>query len=234
MHDESIPKTPSVSSATLSHLPRRSFLKIGGALLATTATALLSERAFAAAPGAGVSLGSGDVAVMNYAYVLEQLEAEFYILVMQSPYRGMTARERQVLTDIRDHEIAHVDFFRAALGTAGIGKLQFNWSQVNFADRASVLTTARMFEDTGVSAYNGAGQLLKDPAHLILAGKIVSVEARHAAILHDLLEPRSNRFAGPGVVDEFGLDPVASPSEVMKKVAPFIVTPIDTRGLPKA
>ncbi|MBA2401629.1 MAG: ferritin-like domain-containing protein [Bradyrhizobium sp.] len=37
---------------------------------------------------------------------------------------------------------------------------------MNFADRISVLTTARTFEDTGVSAYNGAGQLLVDPKHL--------------------------------------------------------------------
>ncbi len=182
----------------------------------------------------GVSLGSGDVGVLNYAFALEQLEAEFYSLVAKSFYGGISSRERQILTDIRDHEIAHADFYRAALGSAGIPALQFNFQAVNFADRINVLTTARTFEDTGVSAYNGAGQLLVDPKHLTVAGKIVSVEARHAAILHDLLEPRGASFAGPGVIDDFGLDLVAKPAEVLKKVAPYVVTPIDASGLPRA
>ncbi len=96
-----------------------------------------------------------------------------------------------------------------------------------------MLTTARTFEDTGVSAYNGAGQLLRDPKNLALAGKIVSVEARHAAILHDLLEPRGQSFAGPGVIDSFGLDLADPPKAVLRKVAPFIVTRINSSGLPK-
>jgi Ferritin-like domain len=93
---------------------------------------------------------------------------------------------------------------------------------VSFADRVSVLTTARTFEDTGVSAYNGAGQFLRNPRHLNVAGKIVSVEARHAAIAHDLLEPRGTSFAGPGVIDDFGLDLADPPAAVLKKGAPYI------------
>ena len=46
----------------------------------------------------------------------------------------MNSRERRVLSDIRDHEIAHADFYRAALGASGIPQLQFNWSAVNFGD----------------------------------------------------------------------------------------------------
>ncbi|MBA3881723.1 MAG: ferritin-like domain-containing protein [Chthoniobacterales bacterium] len=231
-----MPDTDSAAQidAVRSGIRRRSLFKFAGAtVLATTAAGLLPRSVLAQRPG-GVSLGTGETAVLNYAFALEQLEAEFYTLVMKSPYAGMNSRERQVLTDIRDHEIAHTDFYRAALGSSGIPKLQFNWSAVNFGDRTSVLTTARTFEDTGVSAYNGAGQLLRDPQHLTIAGKIVSVEARHAAIIHDLLEPRGSSFAGPGVIDDFGLDLAARPSEVMKKVAPFIVTPIDSSGLPKA
>ncbi len=212
---------------------RRSFVKFAGAtVLAAAASGILPRGAWAQAAG-GVSLGTGDTAVLNYAFALEQLEAEFYTVVAKSFYPGITDRERQVLTDIRDHEIAHADFYRATLGASGIPNLQFNWSSVNFGDRTSVLTTARTFEDTGVSAYNGAGQLLRDPKNLALAGKIVSVEARHAAILHDLLEPRGQSFAGPGVIDSFGLDLADPPKAVLRKVAPFIVTRINSSGLPK-
>ncbi len=211
---------------------RRSFLKVAGAaMLATSAAGFLPRRLLAQTQGE-VNLGTGDTAVLNYAFALEQLEAEFYTLVMKSPYGGMSSGEREILTDIRDHEIAHADFYRAKLGSAGIPKLQFNWSAVNFGDRTSVLTTARTFEDTGVSAYNGAGQLLRDPRNLAIAGKIVSVEARHAAIIHDLLEPRGQSFAGPGVIDSFGLDLAERPSAVMAKVKPYIVTAIDPSGLP--
>ncbi len=53
---------------------RRSFLKFAGAtMLATAASGLLPRRVFAQAAG-GVSLGTGDTAVLNYAFALEQLE----------------------------------------------------------------------------------------------------------------------------------------------------------------
>ena len=154
-----------------SSVPRRSFLRFAG--LAAVST-VISQRTFAQA-NPGVSLGTQGTAVLNYAFALEQLEAEFYSIAMQHPYAGMNSRERQVLSDIREHERAHVDFYRAKLGGAGIPKLQFNFGAVNFGDRISVLTTARTFEDTGVSAYNGAGQLLRDPHNLAIAVKIVSV-----------------------------------------------------------
>lgn len=213
---------------------RRSFLKFAGvSVLATATAALTSGRVFAAIQG-GVSLGGGDVGVLNYAYALEQLEAAFYTRVVGSFYSGIHSRERQILSDIHDHEVAHRGFLKSALGNNAIRDLEFNFGSVNFHDRQSVLMTARTFEDTGVSAYNGAGQLLRDKGHLLSAGKIVSVEARHAAILRDLLQPRSAAFAGDDVVDGFGLGAVARPSEVLQKVAPFVRTPINADSLPTA
>lgn len=211
---------------------RRSFLKFAGAaFLATTGATLLPR--LAQAQGSGVNLGSGDVGILNYAYALEQLEALFYTKVAASFYSGISSGERRILSDIRDHEVAHRSFFKKTLGSAGIPSLEFNFSSINFRSRESVLTTARTFEDTGVSAYNGAGQLLRDPNNLLAAGKIVSVEARHAAILRDLLAPRSAAFAGDDIVDAFGLGAVERPSAVLRKVAPYIVTPINADGLPR-
>ena len=190
-----------------------------------------------ALPNFGIStalaadLGSGDVGVLNYAYALEQLEAAFYTKVMSSPYRGMSARERSALTDIRNHEVAHRQFLKKALGSKAIPGLSVDFSAVNFASRASVLNTAKTFEDLGVSAYNGAGRLLQNGDYLLAAGKIVSVEARHAATIRDMLRPNSTAFAGPDVVNKNGLDVARPPAAVLKAAGPFIKTPVTAMHL---
>lgn len=178
----------------------------------------------------GVNLGSGDVGILNYAYALEQLEAAFYTKVISSPYANMTATENALLTDIRDHEVAHREFFKAALGKDAIGGLEVDFSAIDFGSRSSVLTTAKTFEDLGVSAYNGAGKLIMTPDYLVLAGKIVSVEARHAAYIRDLISAGS--FADSSAVDANGLDKSLSPSEVLTMAGPFIKTKINASNLP--
>ena len=121
---------------------------------------------------------------MNYAYALEQLEAAFYTQVSMTPYSNIDPMEAALLADIRDHEIVHREFFKSALGSKAIQALEVNFAAIDFSSRDSVLGTAKAFEDLGVSAYNGAGKLITDPGYLTLAGKIVSVEARHAAYIY--------------------------------------------------
>jgi hypothetical protein len=152
--------------------------------------------------------------------------------VLATEYTGMTAEERAILTDLRAHELVHRNFFRDALKTAAIPALQVTFASVDFTSRASVLGTAQVFEDVGVSAYNGAGQLLTDLGLLTLAGKIVSVEARHAAAIRSLLQPKTAFFAGDDVVNAQGLDVVRVPSAVLPLVDPFVQTNIDASGLP--
>jgi hypothetical protein len=178
----------------------------------------------------GVNLGSGDTGVLNYAFALEQLEAAFYTRVASSPYSGITAAETQYIQEIRDHEIAHREFFRRALGNNAIQNLEVNFTSIDFNSRASVLGTAKAFEDLGVSAYNGAGKLLTDPNNLLIAGKIVSVEARHAALIRDLLQPGS--FANNEVVDANGLDVARTPAEVLQIASAFLVTKLNASNLP--
>jgi len=186
-------------------------------------------------PAGSVDLGKDDVGILNYAYALEQLEAAFYIQVIATPYSGITDAEKTTLTEIRDHEIIHRDFFKTALGANAIGSLEVNFSAIDFTSRASVLGTAKVFEDTGVTAYNGAGKLIKDANYLLLAGKIVSVEARHAAAIRDLLQPNSAFFAGDDVVNTTnGLDAAKKPSEILAAVQPFIKTQISGANLPTA
>lgn len=179
----------------------------------------------------GVDLGTGDIGILNYAYALEQLEAAFYMKVMSKPYAGMTDEERTILTDIMYHEIIHREFFKKALGAAAIKGLTPNFSSINFDNRLSVLNAARDFEDTGVSAYNGAGNLLKDVKYLLTAGKIVSVEARHASAIRDLLMPNTTYFSDDLVTPD-GLDKAMSPSMILSAVQPFVMDKINGNNLP--
>ncbi len=158
-----------------------------------------------------------DTGVLNYAYALEQLEAAFYSQVVQSfAGSGLGTAEQAVFTDIRNHEVIHRDFLAQVLGNAKIPNLTVDFSLVNFSDRESILRTAKTFEDIGVGAYNGAGKLLKDLNYLGVAGKIVSVEARHASAIRDLLNPGSRDFAGDDVVDRTsGLDQALEPGQAL-------------------
>ncbi len=173
-----------------------------------------------------IDLGSGDIGILNYAYLLEQLEADFYTRVVANFYDGISGEERQILTDLRDHEIIHREFFKAALGENAIPMVQFDFSKVDFSSRDSVLVTSQIFEDTGVAAYNGAGQLFESTEYLILVGKIVSVEARHAAAIRDLRIPRTGFFA-PDTAD-----PALDPPTVLALASPFIRASVSARNLP--
>ena len=212
-------------------LSRRHLLKWTGAgATLVVAGALLPN--FGISSALAAELGDGDVGVLNYAYALEQLEAAFYTQVIATPFSGMRENDQVILTSIRDHEIAHRDFLKKALGRNAIGGLEVDFSAVNFNSRRSVLGTADVFENLGVAAYNGAGQLISNPDYLIAAGSIVSIEARHAAAIADLINPYSAQAVGKGNVDAKGLDGALLPSQVLPKAAPFIVTPVTAATLP--
>ena len=210
---------------------RRSFLKA----LGLGGTIVLAPTLFAACnddddtltgPGANAQARidlSTDIGIFNYAYALEQLEAAFYSAVVGAANFATLfpdANERELLTDIRNHEVVHREFLRAALGSAAIPDLQLNTTTVAalIADRATILRNAQTFEDLGVAAYNGAGKQLKDGRNLLVAGKIVSVEARHAAAIRDARDTTGRAFAGDDVVNATGLDVKMEPGAVLSTV----------------
>lgn len=211
-------------------LQRRSFLQYAGAGAASIALigAGCKKNKISDEPQYGVYFGSGDVGILNYAYALEQLEAAFYTKVIMSQYNGINANETALLTDIRDHEVAHREFFKLALGANAITSLEVDFSSIDFGSRSSVLSTAKAFEDLGVSAYNGAGMLIKSPDYLTLAGKIVSVEARHAALIRDLIS--YGTFAND--LDMNALDTGLLPAAVLAIAGKYIKTKINVSDLP--
>ena len=122
----------------------------------------------------------------------------------------------------------HRDFFKAAISGATsnvLPTLEFQYPNVNFNDRNSVLATAKALEDTGVAAYNGAGKYITTPDYLVIAGKIVSVEARHAAAIRNLINPGSADFSGDDVIDANGLDVAKEPKDIVMAAGGFIKTP---------
>jgi hypothetical protein len=186
-------------------IKRRSFFMYAGATAGATALVLAGckDDNNSNSPGT-VNVGSGDVGVLNYAYALEQLEADFYTKVRTGSYYtslSPTSAERLIFDDLYYHEVIHRDFFRTAITNAGatpIKALDTVYPANTFSTKASVIAAAKAFEDLGVAAYNGAGQYITNPGYLFLAGKIVSVEARHAAIIRDLVS--ENTFVGNDVV----------------------------------
>jgi rubrerythrin len=233
---------------------RRAFLR----MLGLGGTVVLLPSVFAACDDDGDVTGTGnggaatldlrtDAGILNYAYALEQLEAAFYSAVLAAPaFAGMSAEQKEVFTDLRNHEVVHREFFRAALGSGAIGTLGLSQSAVagTLTNTATILRNAEAFEDLGVAAYNGAGKYLQDPGFLTIAGKIVSVEARHAAAIRDLREASGvstvtagTRFAGDDVVlppggPYQGLDVKLEPSAVLGRVAAtgLVTSQISTAG----
>jgi len=228
---ESKENQPGLIEGMAKPFSRRKFLGVMGAGSALVMVAASCKKTHIGNNNnGGVDLGSGDVGILNYAYALEQLEAAFYMQVVASPYKQMSDMEKAYLTDIRDHEIAHREFFKAALGSKAIQALEVNFSAIDFTSRTSVLGTAKAFEDLGVSAYNGAGKLLVNPDYLTIAGKIVSVEARHAAWVRDAITPGS--FADMTAVNAMGLDMERKPDDVLAIAGAFLKTKINASNLP--
>ncbi len=228
-------KTPLTARA----VGRRGFIGLGGASLAAlvagcgdddeTTTSQAETTPPTPESNADVTLDfSNPLAVLNYAYALEQLEAAFYETARNDPFQGATKEEVSVLDSLKGHEFAHREFFKAVLAQDAIGALEPDFSSVDFTDRDSVLMTAATFEPIGVAAYNGAARFIDitgplGAAPLMAAGDIVSVEARHASTLLDLV---GMPFA-PEAFDE-GM----APDEVLEALKPFLKTTVEITNLP--
>ena len=164
---------------------------------------------------------SDDVEVLNYALTLEHLEYAFYRDGLEqftdeefgeSPFNRPIS---EFLVDIRDHEQAHVETLTSVISDMGGEPVQEAQYNFGVTDGASFLATAQALENTGVSAYDGAGQFLENPDLLTAAGTIVAVEARHAAYLNLLngVLPFPVPFETP-----------LTPDEVLEIAGPFIVS----------
>jgi rubrerythrin len=154
---------------------------------------------------------SGDVGILNFALTLEYLESTFY---EEAKTRAKASGDLKSLIELvgRDEE-EHVGALTETikkLGGKPVAEPKFDFP---YSDTAGFLKLAQTFEDTGVSAYNGAAPQIKSKEVLEAAGSIVQVEARHAAAirLQNGEEPAPEAF-----------DPALPEAKVLKAVEPFI------------
>jgi hypothetical protein len=164
----------------------------GGAILGTGAL-------FGALPS--IAMGAtpkSDVAILNFALTLEFLEADFYTQAQrQGRFQGKPGQFARV---VGAHERAHVAFLRKALGAAAVKKPRFDFKGTT-TDVNKFVQTARVLEDTGVSAYLGQVGNIKTKAILQAAGTIVTVEARHAAWIRDIIGGGNSPSPAPSAFD---------------------------------
>jgi rubrerythrin len=179
----------------------------GGAAVAmslTTVPGAVSIRSLVAAQEL-----TSDIDVLNYALTLEQLEYSFYRDGIGLFNFGQDSRGQSIDTNfaaIRDHEGAHVETLAsviADLGGTPVEEATYDFGDA-YTDSMAFMMTAAALENTGVSAYDGAGQFITDPELLTAAGSIVAVEARHASYLNLLTGqiPFPAAFETPLTMDE--------------------------------
>jgi hypothetical protein len=206
---------------------RRRFFQLAGGI---AGAGLLLSACRTTTRTSDVYLGSGDIALLNYLYILQQVEAAFYTQAFATPYYGQTNDDYQLWQDVRDQEIAHREFFKKLLGTQAIPNIVTNFSMVTFADRGSVVSYAVLIEDMVISAMNGAVRLFQNTDYVLTLNKLVSVEARHSAYFRNI--NTYNSFASATAVEGNGLDLSATPATILAQAQTYIQTRFDASKLP--
>jgi rubrerythrin len=185
---------PSTSPAARAVASRRTFLRrlaaAGGVGILGGAALDLSDAFGASAPSA-----AQDRKIFNFALLVEDLKAQFYREALAKA--GLRGELRRFAELAGNHEQAHADFLRRALGRQARQRTSFSFGN-STQDAPRFASTALELEELAVAAYNGQAANLTKKG-LAAAIKIVSVEARHAAWIRDIVgKAPAPRAADPG------------------------------------
>ena len=192
---------------------RRNFFKTlaAASVGAAAGTTLITSEAFAQIGGTQ----EGDAGIFNFALTLEFLERDFYQMALD---RGvLSGPALGVVTNLRDHEQAHVDAITAALLGAGatpVPKPEFTFPPESLASQEGVIQLASVLEPTGVGAYLGAAPMIQSPDLLEAAGTIAGVEGDHVVAIKNLqgIVPPAN----------VAFEQALTKDQVLAAIAPFL------------
>ena len=210
---------------------RSQFLKIAGGTGAAGALALFiaacggDDESSSSSGSSGsdtekASSGSakGDLEIVNYALTLEYLEVAFYQAAIDSG-EVKTKAVGEVAKTIVEDEIAHVEALTATvkqLGGTPAAKPKTNFDDVLAGGEKKILETAASVENLGAAAYLGQAGRIKSKEVLAAALSIHTVEARHAAVLNNVI--------GKTIVPDGAFAKPADMATVLKAVKPFITS----------
>ncbi len=199
---------------------RRNFLKTAGWAGAALSAAGIGgfgvavSRAEAQAKEYKTYQGLGDAAILQFAYLLEQLEGIFYDKGVNA---GLFADDFLAqIAEIRDHEFAHADAIATTLGDLGAdvpAVPTFAYPPGTFTDVVAFLELAATFEPVGIGAYQGAAPALQSKDILAAAISIHNTECQHRAAINVL-----NLIVPPNQVD---FEEALTLGKVQASVKPF-------------
>ena len=204
---------------------RRKLMKSGALATAGLSVGAMTGMGSAFAAGTGATVVPSDADVLNFALNLEYLEANYYLLgvtgsgltssmtgggpVPTAPATTLVPFQTQQLASyflrIAADEYAHVNFLRAALGSAAVVQPQLDLmaSFTALAQAAGLITStqtfnpfaseidfligAYIFEDVGVTAYAGGAAYLASADNIAYAGSVLAMEGYHSGAIRGYL-----------------------------------------------
>ncbi len=202
---------PELAAIDIQGISRQSFIMRGavaaGAVYGLGAVSPFVRQALA-------QEGGGDVEILNFALTLEYLEAAFYTQALKQT-KGLSRDVRSLAKEIRSNENEHVAALMSTIEDLGGTPVKAPGVDFGdaFANQKSFLKLAQTFEDTGVSAYNGAAPAIQSKDVLAAAGSIVQIEARHAAAI---------RLLNGQPISDGGFDKSLDMQAVLDAVKPFV------------
>jgi rubrerythrin len=187
---------------------RASFI-LRGALAASAAYGAGAVAPFVS--GTFAAVPQSDLAVVEFALGLEQLEAAFYTAALARA--GLGGQLKTLATEFGAHEAEHAKALGDLITQLGGKPAAPPKTKFGLTNQASFLRLAVVLEDTGVGAYNGAAPAVRTPDLLATLGEIAQTEARHSGALRMAagLDPAPQAFEKP----------IAAP-QVAQAVKPFI------------
>ena len=150
---------PELAAIDVQGINRQSFIMRGavaaGAVYGLGAVGPFVRQAIAQESG-------GDVDILNFALTLEYLEAAFYTQALKQ-VGDLEGDVKSLATEIRDNENEHVAALEMTIKDLGGTPVKAPGVDFGnaFANQKAFLKLAQTFEDTGVSAYNGAAPAIE-------------------------------------------------------------------------